>query len=479
MKKYLFLIIALITSLMATSCQDEDFGFTIDEIKYTTAFEKAFGKIPEYQNWDFYQQANRTGNGLTRAGSGGGITTVYGNSTLDQDIVTNALSIIPENRYNGTKGQQATEFTYQDEFTLYPLTYHGGYETADYHFVFGIRTKDSNNNVLETQAIFAAGSSNANQSCKVTLSEGSIFDFYITYDLCKTCGGDGKGILGLGKCRACNGAGASTNSQNNDHYTFYSSEDHCRTIYNQSGSNDKIMVLAFEDQQSLEKKYGAISEWGFWGFLNIAGKWVATEPNFHDFVIAIDGNLPVPSGKRFMCEDLIGNYQSDSYIDYNDLVFDLQPKRDRTTDVIIRAVGGTLPIYLKVDGKEVGGELHSLLGKETNQPINVGAMETKTQDGNTVEFECIADAKIINIPLDLVSSSDALEEFNNVEVTVLVNGDEKTISFPAEQRKASPYIIATPIETNWMKENICIKRGYPDFFTGEWWKNMVSSNVVD
>lgn len=479
MKKLLFLILTILTTLTATSCQDEEFGFTADEIKYTTAFEKAFGKIPEYQNWDFYQQSKKEDNGLTRAGSGSGISLNYGNSTLDQSIRNSALSVIPENRYNGTKGQQATEFTYQDEFTLYPLEYHGGFETANHNFTFGIRTKDSGGNVLESQEIYKVGDSKANQSCKVTLSEGSIFDFYIAFDVCKNCGGDGKGgILGLGKCSTCSGNGVASKSANNIHNIYYSSKDHCRTIYNQSGSNNKIMVLAFEDQ-SLEKKYGEIAEWGWLKGLNILGKWIATEPNFRDFVIAIDGNLPVPSGKRFMCEDLIGDYKSDSYIDYNDLVFDLQPKRDRTTDVIIRAVGGTLPIYLKVNGIEIGEELHALLGKESDQPINVGAMETGTQNGQTVEFECIADEKAINIPLDLVSTSDALENFNTIEVTVIVNGDEKVISFPSEQRKASPYIIATPIEANWMKENICIKQGYPDFFTGEWWKNMVSSNVVD
>lgn len=56
MKRYLFFIITLITSLLAFSCQDEDFGFTQEEIfreAYERNFIKAFGPIDPEENWDF------------------------------------------------------------------------------------------------------------------------------------------------------------------------------------------------------------------------------------------------------------------------------------------------------------------------------------------------------------------------------------------------------------------------------------------
>ncbi len=53
MKKYLFLITLLVTSLMATSCHEEDFGYTSFEIAYKTNFEKQYGKIKPDQTWDF------------------------------------------------------------------------------------------------------------------------------------------------------------------------------------------------------------------------------------------------------------------------------------------------------------------------------------------------------------------------------------------------------------------------------------------
>lgn len=52
MKKYLFLITLLVTSLMATSCHEEDFGYTSDQIAYKTNFEKKYGKIKPDQTWD-------------------------------------------------------------------------------------------------------------------------------------------------------------------------------------------------------------------------------------------------------------------------------------------------------------------------------------------------------------------------------------------------------------------------------------------
>lgn len=52
MKKYLFLTVALITSLIFASCQEEEFGYNSFEIAYKTNFEKVYGKIKPDQTWD-------------------------------------------------------------------------------------------------------------------------------------------------------------------------------------------------------------------------------------------------------------------------------------------------------------------------------------------------------------------------------------------------------------------------------------------
>lgn len=74
MKRYLFFIITLITSLLAFSCQDEDFGFTQEEIfkgAYERNFEAKYGKISPNETWDFSTYGrNNQQLLLTRAGSG-------------------------------------------------------------------------------------------------------------------------------------------------------------------------------------------------------------------------------------------------------------------------------------------------------------------------------------------------------------------------------------------------------------------------
>lgn len=71
-----FLSVALSASLLAgmTSCQDEDFGYSADQIKYNKSFTDIYGKIPADKSWDLSSFAKRS-NGTsetraTRAGDG-------------------------------------------------------------------------------------------------------------------------------------------------------------------------------------------------------------------------------------------------------------------------------------------------------------------------------------------------------------------------------------------------------------------------
>lgn len=66
-----------LTSIFAlTGCQDEDFGYTTEEISFNTNFQKEYGKIDPEQSWDFYRAKPRTakfspwmhGEAETRAG---------------------------------------------------------------------------------------------------------------------------------------------------------------------------------------------------------------------------------------------------------------------------------------------------------------------------------------------------------------------------------------------------------------------------
>lgn len=58
----------LLLSSSLTSCQDEDYGYTAEQIAYQTNFEKTFGKIAPDQIWDFSSY------NLERLGLSGGPT---------------------------------------------------------------------------------------------------------------------------------------------------------------------------------------------------------------------------------------------------------------------------------------------------------------------------------------------------------------------------------------------------------------------
>lgn len=51
MKKYLFLIFTLLISLVAVSCQDEDFGYKKEDISFHASVKKTFPVISPEQNW--------------------------------------------------------------------------------------------------------------------------------------------------------------------------------------------------------------------------------------------------------------------------------------------------------------------------------------------------------------------------------------------------------------------------------------------
>lgn len=52
------LITASLASSFLTSCQDEDFGYSADQIKYEKSFTKIYGEIPEGKSWDMSSFTN-------------------------------------------------------------------------------------------------------------------------------------------------------------------------------------------------------------------------------------------------------------------------------------------------------------------------------------------------------------------------------------------------------------------------------------
>lgn len=172
-----------------------------------------------------------------------------------------------------------------------------------------------------------------------------------------------------------------------------------------------------------------------------------------DYAAAADPNA---RARRYFCEDL-----AKTDFDFNDIVFDIVLK-DKGYDVIIQAVGGTLPIKLKVGdmgNNYVGtGELHAQFGVDTNVPINVGA--------NGVTKEPL----IVPINANNIKSFD---DFKSIMAEVTYEGTTHQIKFvPNASVENAAKIISVPVSTRWMKENQSIDLGYNAPLIDDWYNNI-------
>lgn len=153
--------------------------------------------------------------------------------------------------------------------------------------------------------------------------------------------------------------------------------------------------------------------------------------------------------KRVMCEDL-GNTND---FDFNDLVFDVyytypeaQPT-NITAHITLQAVGGTLPIYL---GTTITpeNELHSLMGSDTQVPINVGSGKTLAPASFTMPATS-TDPDDIQI---CVGSSSSNTATNVIILPKSVSGST-----------LAPQKICVPTTVKWLKESQQIEWGYTKF----------------
>lgn len=173
-----------------------------------------------------------------------------------------------------------------------------------------------------------------------------------------------------------------------------------------------------------------------------------------DKVIHVDGVL-VPKDqitvnipeykKRIIVEDLKGNINAttkikESDFDYNDVVFDAITWQDvnkkNHLKVIVRAAGGTLPIYVK------GKEIHE----------GIGYMFNTSNPDYEYGYELIDD--------EIIGENASSFNFNNIPVEVEVDGTR--VAAGANIGEA-PEKIAVGLDYKWCQEKNNIKNIYPKF----------------
>lgn len=429
MKKTLFL--SALVALTCSCANDDDFvPSSEEEIEFVESFEKTFGKVPENQNWDFYADYVKDFYGAssesaaTRAGGKVHVNRHDRQQTsIDKKVWEKYLPENVDNRNVGTHNFDLISPS-NGHIEVYAVWYAGWYEQyAKYQFECGIEVDENKTMMFEGRGDTSAPSSDLSKFCSnpnfaasVTMDPTSRFRLYIKY-------------VDDGGNTVCH----------------YSDEGYASLVCTYDfNKNKRWLVIGFEDMPE--------SKWN-----------TGSKPDFNDVVLYILGadQVPLLESKRFFCEDMgsIGDF------DYNDLVFDVHPIKNDKIEVKVLAIGGTLPVELSVAGRVImeDGEtdLHKIFGSNYQQ-FNVGG--SRTMEPKTF----VIDGKIDN----LASFTDVMARVTDH------NGKQRIVRYNATSSKGEA-IVAVPVQAQWMKENVNIKKGYPSFFRGDWYNNPEPKNLVD
>ena len=172
---------------------------------------------------------------------------------------------------------------------------------------------------------------------------------------------------------------------------------------------------------------------------------------YDDWIIKITPAVPAsqaPSVERVrvMCEDLSG---SRTDFDYNDVVFDvkfIKNGNQYTADIILRAIGGELPLYIGTR------EVHDLFGVATNTMVN-------TYEGRHTEVEPV------HFTVTLPSTgtyNNAYDAINALPVYVKMSSSPTPIQLTVNPGQPAE-MIAVPVSTEWPDERESILNRYPSF----------------
>lgn len=177
---------------------------------------------------------------------------------------------------------------------------------------------------------------------------------------------------------------------------------------------------------------------------------------YNNWILKVNGVQQIQNHDwhRIMCEDLGNTYD----FDFNDLVYDVYytgTSGNYTAHIKVQAAGGTLPIYLGSDTREV----HQLFGQQPQAngnylPVNVGTSSTKTPVEFTIE----------NLP-NTNPDNIAIYVKNKNATTTAQDGNRITLLPPVGQSVSlAPQKICIPNNTTkWTKESQQIEWAYLNF----------------
>lgn len=145
MKKYLFFLFSFITSLSVISCQDEDFGYTEEEIfrnAYERNFEAKYGKIDPNQSWDLSSYAKEQEASPSTRAANSIPTDADGFYHVEQGTINWIESKLINGSNHADLGDSFGLLMGAEEFTLIPV-YQNGASNLDWELHMVLVTKST------------------------------------------------------------------------------------------------------------------------------------------------------------------------------------------------------------------------------------------------------------------------------------------------------------------------------------------------
>jgi hypothetical protein len=548
MKKYLPFAVTAMAILglgSLTSCHDEDFDVSnavLQERAFEQGFIKEFGKPSADQSWDFYTQkmeSIRREAGETRATMDevpvGVDKTISQPSTAEfKKLVQNVAYSLEEGIDNSRTGQNYYTLTSTGTFKIYAVRYAGAIEVeSKYSLDFGVSittddkgTIDITDDVVEPHNLFGSGFKNGftpgedhygnpGWAAEVTIPKGQKFNFYLKYTSIFGYWSYGRWYDLRTRPQAFYTNGTPRFQRYDGSWCVYNNADDADIGYYEGPSTLLYSTEYYDEETQTDKQIMIIGFEDCWGQGESQYTQFECDKDFNDVVFIIEGNLPLPSSKRFFCED-----KTSFDWDYNDVVFDVS-----NTGIVLRAVGGTQPVFLRVTDRlgqtTTYGELHELMrsiqpqvghrtkeltyqkdGKTYYKPIDVAAYSVNKEYPG-VWFDAVQIATWTRLGTDgdnftrLDDDNNEVEKFGTdpsfpgkAELIVLpehqpsynldeISKYEALSTLSSDEKDKIPYKIITatppgnipsmwiaPVSVIWMKELQKITLGYRYFYGG-------------
>lgn len=403
-KNLLFLASAAFALTAATSCSNHDDIYDQNAIndaklaEYNTKFIEEFGTPAADQDWGFGTTATKTR--ATQKPNGGATTFGPGNPDSGNYTVpsfTDAEKAEVIDYFKKTKNPTSVAFNYS-EFLVYNIGGSHKKYTIKYY-----KTSENEHNILENEnATPCKTEENIDGTSKMT----ELY-YNVEHSADYNSGYGSPAIL------------YDLDISNGLTFSYYNTLTSCRESKYVISEYNGNFYLAFDfttisttgANEYPDPKYDGDDYYDDWIILLVPGKSVTTTTT------------------RVFAEDLglIGDW------DFNDVVFDVTSDGE----VILQAAGGTLPLYLTINGQSY--EVHEKFNVAASTPVNVGT-------GTTHD------------PVEIATGFEG--DASDITIEVEENGTKRTI-YAYTGKPAGKFAVSEAID--WQSEGKHIKELYPGF----------------